>query len=103
MSLTLLTLISCVAVLALLAVVAVDLRRIIAQLEPIGGDGDEYTVLSYLGKIRFGLRAIDTETAQLAPQVTALNEGLRALDSGLRSVATELTIVANALGKGSQS
>ena len=103
MSVTLLTLISCLAVLALLALVAIDLRRIIVQLEPIGGDGNEYTVTSYLAKIRFGLRAIDSETAQLAPQVTALNQGLRALDGGLRSVAAELAIVAKALGEGSPS
>lgn len=103
MSLTVLALISCLAILALLALVAIDLRRIIAQLEPIGGDGTGYQEASYLARIRFGLRAIDTETAQLAPQVTALNEGLRALDRGLRSVAAELTVVAEALTKGGRS
>jgi len=95
MIVVLLTLASCLAVLALLALVAIDLRRIITQLDAIGG-----APASYLAKIRFGLRAIDTETAQLEPQVTALNNGLRALDGGLRAVAADLTTTLEALRKG---
>lgn len=95
MSIILLTLASCLAVLLLLALVAIDLRRIIAQLDDIGGGSR-----SYLAKIRYGLRAIDIETAQLTPQVTALNSGLRALDGGLRAVAGELTLTLAALKKG---
>ena len=95
MSIILLTLASCLAVLLLLAVVAIDVRRVITQLDDIGGASR-----SYLAKIRYGLRAIDVETAQLAPQVTALNSGLRALDGGLRAVAGELTLTLAALTKG---
>lgn len=91
----LLTLLSCLAVLALLALVAIDVRRIIGQLEPIGGAPD-----SYLAKIRWGLRAIEVETSQLAPQVTALNDGLRALDAGLRAVARDLGATAAAVARG---
>lgn len=95
MTITLLTLASCLAMLLLLAVVAVDLRRIISQLDDIGGGSR-----SYLAKIRYGLRAIDIETAQLGPQVTALNSGLRALDGGLRAVAGDLSATLAALKKG---
>ena len=95
MSIILLTLASCLAVLLLLAVVAIDLRRIISELDDIGGASR-----SYLAKIRYGLRAIEVETAQLAPQVTALNRGLRALDGGLRAVAGDLTATLAALTKG---
>jgi hypothetical protein len=82
----LLTLLSCLAALALLGIVAVYLWRIIHALEGIGG-----TPISYLAKIRFGLRAIETETGHIQPQATALAEGLRALDAGLRSVERDLT------------
>jgi hypothetical protein len=92
----LLTLLSCLAALALLGVVAVYLVRIIRALEGIGG-----TPTSYLAKIRFGLRAIETETGQIRPQVTALTEGLRALDGGLRSVERDLAAaLANLKGGG---
>ena len=92
----LLTLLSCLAALALLGVVAVYLVRIIHALEGIGG-----TPSSYLAKIRFGLRAIETETGQIRPQVTALTDGLRALDGGLRSVERDLAAaLANLKGGG---
>lgn len=91
----LLTLLSCLAVLALLGVVAVYLWRIIGALEMIGG-----MPTSRLAKIRFGLRAIETETGQIRPQVTALNAGLRALDSGLRAVERDLAAVTSNLQRG---
>jgi hypothetical protein len=81
----LLTALSCLAVLALLVVVAVYLVRIVWALEGIGG-----TPTSYLAKIRFGLRAIETETSHLQPQVAALTAGLRKLDAGLREVERDL-------------
>ena len=81
----LLTALSCLAALALLGVVAVYLVRIIRALEGIGG-----TPTSYLVKIRFGLRAIETETSHLQPQVAALTGGLRKLDAGLRGVERDL-------------
>lgn len=92
---TLLTLLSCLAALALLAVVAVYLVLIGKELDAIGG-----RPTSYLAKIRFGLRAIETETGHLGPEVTKLNEGLGALEQGLRSVATELEIVVTNLKGG---
>ena len=91
-----LTLLSCLAALALLGDVAVYLVRILHALEGIGG-----TPTSYLAKIRFGLRAIETETGQIRPQATALTDGLRALDAGLRSVERDLAAaLANLKGGG---
>jgi len=81
----LLTALSCLAALALLVVVAVYLVRIVRALEGIGG-----TPTSHLAKIRFGLRAIETETSHLQPQVAALTVGLRKLDAGLREVERDL-------------
>lgn len=93
-TLTVLTLLSCLAALALLAVVAVYLILIRRELDAIGG-----APTSFLAKIRFGLRAIETETGHLAPEVTKLNDGLRQLDSGLRAVEGELAkVVANLKG-----
>ena len=89
------TLATCLAAVLLLGVVAVNLWRIIKQLEAIGG-----APISWLGKIRFGLRAIETETAQIAPQVTNLNSGLTAVDGGLRQVEGDLAAAVAALRKG---
>lgn len=61
------------------------LSEISDALEAIGGDGN-----SYLAKLRLGLRAIETETGHLTPNVVKLNEtltntagGLKAVDDGL--------------------
>lgn len=91
----LLTTLSCLAAVLLLVVVAVNLIRIIGVLESIGG-----TPISWLAKLRLGLRAIETETAQIAPQVTTLNSGLAAVDGGLRQVERDLGVAVTALRKG---
>jgi hypothetical protein len=90
-----LTLATCLAAVLLLGVVAINLWRIIEQLEAIGG-----TPISWLAKIRFGLRAIETETAQIGPQVTNLNSGLAAVDAGLRQVEHDLAAGVAALRRG---
>jgi hypothetical protein len=90
-----LTIATCLAAVLFLGVVAANLWRIIKQLEWIGG-----TPISWLAKIRFGLRAIETETAQIAPQVSNLNTGLGALDGGLRQVERDLGAAVATLGKG---
>jgi len=90
-----LTLATCLAAVLLLGVVAINLWRIIKQLEAIGG-----APVSWLSKIRFGLRAIETETAQIAPQITNLNSGLAAVDRGLRQVEGDLGAAVTALRKG---
>lgn len=86
---------TCLATLLLLAVVAINVVRITGVLEGIGG-----TATSWLAKLRLGLRAIETETAQIEPQVTTLNSGLAAVDGGLRQVVGDLGAGVNALRKG---
>ena len=86
---------TCLATLLLLAVVAINVVRITGILEGIGG-----TPTSWLAKLRLGLRAIETETAQIEPQVTTLNSGLTAVDSGLRQVVGDLVAAVTALRKG---
>ncbi len=91
----LLVTLTCLAAVLLLVVVAVNLIRINHVLDWIGG-----MPMSWLAKIRFGLRAIETETGQLAPLVTNLNTGLAALDGGLRQVENDLSAAVAALRKG---
>ncbi len=91
----LLVTLTCLAAVLLLVVVAVNLVRINGALEMIGEKAT-----SWLAKIRFGLRAIETETGQLAPLVTNLNTGLGALDGGLRQVESDLSATVAALRKG---
>ena len=86
---------TCLAAVLLLVVVAINLIRINQALEGIGGKP-----VSWLAKIRFGLRAIETETGQLAPLVTNLNTGLGALDGGLRQVESDLRAAVTSLRSG---
>ena len=81
----LLTLLTALAVLALVAALVIYLIRIIRVLERIGG-----TPTSLLAKIRLGVRAIEQETAALAPEATRLNQGLTAIAGGLRAVDDRL-------------
>lgn len=91
----LLVTLTCLAAVLLLVVVAINLIRINHALEWIGGKP-----VSWLAKIRFGLRAIETETGQLAPLVTNLNTGLGALDGGLRQVEIDLRAAVTSLKRG---
>ena len=91
----LLVTLTCLAAVLLLVVVAVNLVRINHALDWIGG-----TPISWLAKIRWGLRAIETQTGLLAPLVTNLNTGLGALDGGLRQVENDLSAAVAALRKG---
>ncbi len=86
---------TCLATLLLLAVVAINVIRITGILE---GIGERPT--SWLAKLRLGLRAIETETSQIAPEVTTLNSGLAAVDGGLRQVVADLGASIIALRKG---
>ncbi len=69
--LTVLTLVSVLGAAALFVALALFLVRIAGELERIGGEQPAYGVqASYLSKIRLGVRAIETQTGALAPQVT---------------------------------
>lgn len=83
----LLMLLTVLAVLALVGVLALFLIRIMRTLESIGGEPIGYSWrASSLGKIAFGVRAIETQTGHLGPEVTKLNAGLTAAADGLRSI-----------------
>lgn len=95
-----LMLLTVVAVLALVAMLVYFLARIIKALESIGGEPIGYTWrTSYLGKIAFGLRAIETQTGHLGPEVTRLNAGLTATADGLRSIDGHLVGTIEAVGR----
>ena len=81
----LLMVLTILAVLLLVFVLVKYLRNIIALLTSIGGDGQ-----SYLAKLRFGLRAIETETGHLPVEVTKLNETLSNTAEGLKVVDNHL-------------
>ena len=87
----LLTALSILAVLLLFGALVFYLIRIIAALESIGGKATGYSSrLSYLGKIAFGVRAIEQQTGHLAPEVIRLNESLTKAAAGLRSIDSHL-------------
>ena len=79
------TALTAVLVVLFLVVVARALVRISAVLRSIGG-----TPTSYLAKLRLGLRAIESETGHLEPQVVRVNEQLTAVADGLTSIDEHL-------------
>lgn len=82
---TFLMILTALAVVTLVVVLAYFLFKIIALLESIGG-----TPTSFLAKLRLGLRAIETETGHLPPQVTKLNGTLGTIADGLGVVDQHL-------------
>lgn len=87
----LLTLISVVGAAALFVALALYLVLIFSELEQIGGERRGYGApASLLSKIRLGVRAIESQTGGLAPQVTRLNAGLSAIRGGLRAIDNNL-------------
>ena len=87
-----LTLLSALVVVAFFGALVVYLVLIARTLEAVGG-----RPTSYLAKIRLGVRAIESETGMLAPQVTRLNEAATALLGGLQAVAGHLQRTAQVL------
>lgn len=81
----LLTVLTAALVVAFFLVLAVGLVKISSMLRSIGG-----TPVSYLAKLRVGLRAIEQETSHLTPQVTAVNAGLVQVAGGLGAVDQSL-------------
>ena len=97
---TLLTLLSVIGAAALFIALALFLNAITTQLEKIGGEEKGYGVrASYLSKIRMGVRAIETETGMIAPQVTQLNATLTQVRDGLVVVNGNLGGVIAAVSK----
>lgn len=95
----LLSLLSVVAASALFIALALFLFAITNSLETIGGEAKGYGAqASFLSKIRLGVRAIETQTGAIAPQVTRLNgtltsvrDGLIAIDQNLAGVITAVS------------
>lgn len=87
-----LTLVSVACVSALFIALAVFLVLILRELEPTGG-----SAVSFLGKIRMGLRAIEVETGHIPGEVPRLNGGLGQVAEGLRIVERNLGRLAAAL------
>lgn len=81
----LLTFLTAILVVVFFLVLAYGLIKISSMLRSIGG-----TPTSYLAKLRLGLRAIETETSHLTPQVVKLNDGLSQVAEGLKSVDQHL-------------
>ena len=90
----LLTLLTALLVLIFFVVLAVALVHISKALECIGG-----TPVSFLAKLRLGLRAIEKETSHLTPQVIKVNSGLSQIAGGLGSVDTHLVGAIDAVVK----
>lgn len=83
----LLTALSALAVVVLFGALVFYLIQIIQTLESIGGEPKGYSSrASYLGKIAFGVRAIEQQTGHLGPEVTRLNESLTGASEGLASI-----------------
>lgn len=89
-----LMLISVVAVAALFAALAIFLMLILRELRPTGT-----TPVSFLAKIRMGLRAIEKETGYIPTEVTALNSGLSQIRDGLVAVDGHLSRLGAAIGR----
>lgn len=90
----LLTVLTALLVLLFFGVLAYALVKISAALRSIGG-----TPTSYLAKLRLGLRAIEKETGHLAPNVLAINAGLKQIAGGLASVDKRLVGAVDAVVK----
>lgn len=89
-----LMLISVAAVAALFIALAIFITLILRELRPIGT-----TPVSFLAKIRMGLRAIETETGHIPVQVMALNIGLAKIRDGLGAVDGHLDRLGKAIAR----
>jgi hypothetical protein len=97
---TLLAIFSLLLLLVLVAVLVYFLIRIVKTLEAIGGSTPGYgSKASDLSKIRFGLRAIETQTSHLGPEVTRLNGMLASTAGGLQSIDGHLVGVIEHVSK----
>jgi hypothetical protein len=99
---TVLAAVSVAGVWVLFLALALFLRRIAMTLEDIGGPSTAfYRSTNLLAKVRLGVRAIETQTSALAPEVTKLNGGLSAVRDGLAAIDANLAgIIAAAVRQG---
>lgn len=88
----LLTILSILLLLAFIAVLVVGVAKIMWALEAIGNSPTS-TPISLLAKIRWGVRAIEQQTAAIGPQAKRLNSALREMDGSLDRLRRDLTAV----------
>jgi hypothetical protein len=101
-TMTLLMVLSLVGAIALFAALGAFLWSIVHTLEEIGGaEIKTYGARSsFLSKIRLGVRAIEVQTGNLAPQVVQLNGGLTAVRDGLGAIDSNLAgVITNVLAQ----
>ena len=95
---TLLAVLSVIGAVVLFVALLLFLNAITGQLESIGGEEKGYGVkASFLSKIRVGVRAIETQTGAIAPQVTKLNGTLTQVRDGLVVIDRNLAGVIDAV------
>ena len=85
---TLLAVVTVAAAAALFIALVAFLVLIVRELRATGG-----SPVSYLAKIRLGLRAIEMETGHIVPEVTKLNGTLTSIRDGLLAVDANLGAV----------
>ncbi len=90
----LLTTLTAILVVIFFLVLAYGLIKISSMLRSIGG-----TPTSFLAKLRVGLRAIESDTSHLTPQVVRWNDGLTQVGAGLKEVDKHLVGVIEAAVK----
>ena len=90
----LLTVVSALAIVAFFVTLIAYLVTIVDRLEKIGG-----APTSFLAKIALGVRAIETQTGALAPQVIQLNDGLSTIEGGLKAIDDHLVAAYTAVGR----
>jgi hypothetical protein len=83
---TLLIVLTVIEVALLLGVLVVYLALISQRL---------LSIADTAGKVAFGVRAIDSQTAQIGPAVVALNEELSAITGALPGIAAKAERVAD--------
>lgn len=93
-----LMLISVAAAAALFIALAIFITLILRELRPVGT-----TPVSFLAKIRMGLRAIETETGHIPVQVMALDIGLDRIRDGLRAVDGHVDRLGKAIARQEES
>jgi len=95
-----LTVLSVLAASSLFIALALFLSAIAGELAKIGGEDKGYgTKANFLSKIRVGVRAIETQTGMIAPQVTKLNDTLTRIRDGLVVVDRNLAGVIAAVSR----
>lgn len=85
----LLTVLTVIFVLAFVAVLAIGVAQIMWALEAIG-NAPTSTPGSQLARIRWGVRAIEQQSAALGPQARRLNGGLARMEESIRRLQDEI-------------